>query len=58
MNTYCINQVRYGMPEKTVMEVQANNLTAAWLGSKSWFIHGTFYVFPKGNYAAGRQFTK
>ena len=58
MNTYCINQVRYGMPEKTVLEVQAHNLTAAWLGSKSWFIHGTFYVFPKGNYGAGVQFSK
>lgn len=58
MGTYCINRVEYGRPETTVLEVEANTLTAAWLGSKFWFNHGTFYVFPKGNYAGGTQFSK
>ena len=58
MATYCINRVVYGEPERTVMEVEARSAEMAWHGSKSWFISGTFYVFPKGDYAAGRQFTK
>lgn len=58
MTTYCINRVTYGEPERTVMEVEAMSVEMAWLGSKSWFIAGTFYVFPKGDYDAGCQFTK
>ena len=42
MGTYCINRIYPGEPERTVMEVDANSVEMAWLGSKSWFIKGTF----------------
>lgn len=58
MGTYCINRIYPGEPERTVMEVESNSVESAWLGSKSWFIKGTFYVFPKGEYSAGTQYTK
>jgi len=58
METYCINRVSFSVPEKTLLEVQANNVEGAWLGSKFWLGHGTYYVFQKGDYANGTQYTK
>lgn len=58
METYYINLIKPGEPEKTVLKTEANSLQAAWLGAKSWFMSGEFYIYPKDNYAAGQRFVK
>jgi len=58
LQTYYINQVFPDGHERAVLKTEANSVEVAWLGSMSWFLHGTFYVYPKDNYAAGMKFSK
>ena len=58
MKKYIVNKITPGEPERYIMEINARSAAMAWASIKSLFIHGTFYIFPAGDYKNGIQYSK